>query len=70
VRLMIAGSLERYPDLSDGCFLLARQINHETIHNHDVLAERHGAVAELRSDLEHRNGASAHTTARAWLESV
>jgi GTP cyclohydrolase I/GTP cyclohydrolase-4 len=40
VRLMVAGTLERYPDLSDGCFLLARQVNHETIHNHDVLAER------------------------------
>jgi GTP cyclohydrolase I/GTP cyclohydrolase-4 len=69
VRLMVAGAFDRYPDLSDGCFLLARQINHETIHNHDVLAERHGTVAELRSDLEHRNGgAPRHTTARDWLE--
>ncbi len=69
VRLMVAGAFERYPDLSDGCFLLARQVNHETIHNHDVLAERHGTVAELRSDLERRNGdASRHTTARDWLE--
>jgi GTP cyclohydrolase-4 len=68
VRLMIAGSLDRYEDLSDGCFLLARQVNFETIHNHDVLAERHGTVAELRADLEHRNGgAPAHTTARDWL---
>ncbi len=56
VRLMIAGALERYPDLSDGCFLLARQVNHETIHNHDVLAERHGIVSELRADLEGRPG--------------
>jgi GTP cyclohydrolase I/GTP cyclohydrolase-4 len=69
VRLMVAGAFEQYPDLSDGCFLLARQINHETIHNHDVLAERHGTVSELRSDLERRNGgAPRHTTARDWLE--
>jgi GTP cyclohydrolase-4 len=70
VRLMIAGTLERYPDLSDGCFLLARQVNHETIHNHDVLAERHGVVAELRADLAGRPGIAPaeHTTARAWLE--
>jgi GTP cyclohydrolase-4 len=69
VRLMVAGALDRYEDLSDGCFLLARQVNFETIHNHDVLAERHGTVAELRADLEHRNGgAPAHTTARDWLQ--
>ena len=70
VRLMIAGTLERYPDLSDGCFLLARQVNHETIHNHDVLAERHGVVSELRADLAGTPGGAAaeHTTARVWLE--
>ncbi|HYX83677.1 MAG TPA: GTP cyclohydrolase MptA [Gaiellales bacterium] len=68
VRLMIAGALDRYPDLSDRCFLLARQVNHETIHNHDVLAERHGVVAELRADLEGRPPAPTHTTARDWLE--
>ena len=62
VRLMVAGTLERYPDLSDGCFLLARQVNHETIHNHDVLAERHGIVSELRADLEGRAG---HRSRRA-----
>jgi GTP cyclohydrolase IV len=69
VRLMVAGALERYDDLSDACFLLARQVNHETIHNHDVLAERHGVVAELRADLD--GGAAdpgTHTTARDWLQ--
>ena len=70
VRLMMAGTLEHYPDLSDGCFVLARQVNFETIHNHDVLAERHGVVAELRADLEGTQRRSAHTTARAWLESA
>ena len=49
--------------------MLARQVNFETIHNHDVLAERHGIVSELRADLERRTGdASRHTTARDWLE--
>ena len=69
VRLMVAGTLEHYPDLSDGCFVLSRQINFETIHNHDVLAERHGIVSELRADLEGNPGDAGHTTARAWLES-
>jgi len=68
VRLMVAGAMERYPDLSDGCFLLARQVNFETIHNHDVLAERHGVVGELRADLEGASDRPRHTTARAWLE--
>ena len=44
VRLMVAGTLDRYADLSDGCFVQARQVDFETIHNHDVLAERHGVV--------------------------
>jgi GTP cyclohydrolase IV len=67
VRLMIAGALEHYSDLSDGCFVLARQINFETIHNHDVLAERHGVVSELRADLERTGATSRHTTADEWL---
>jgi GTP cyclohydrolase I/GTP cyclohydrolase-4 len=69
VRLMVAGTLDRYPELTDGCFVLARQVNHETIHNHDVLAERHGTVAELRDEIAAGNGTrTTHTTARAWLE--
>jgi GTP cyclohydrolase IV len=68
VRLMVAGTLERYSDLSDGCFVLARQVNFETIHNHDVLAERHGTVGELRADMSGAAGKPGHTTARTWLE--
>ena len=67
VRLMVAGALERYDDLSDGCFVLARQVNFETIHNHDVLAERHGVVHELRADLAGEASESRHTTAEEWL---
>jgi GTP cyclohydrolase-4 len=67
VRLMVAGTLDAYPDLSDGCFVLARQVNFETIHNHDVLAERHGVVGELRADLAGRSDGAGHTTAESWL---
>jgi GTP cyclohydrolase I/GTP cyclohydrolase-4 len=65
---MVAGTLEHYADLSEGCFVLARQVNFETIHNHDVLAERHGVVGELRAELEGHAVQAKHTTARAWLE--
>ena len=71
MRLMVAGALERYEELTDGCFVLARQVNFETIHNHDVLAERHGTVGELRAELDGGRGArSGHTTADAWLEAA
>jgi hypothetical protein len=59
VRLMIAGTLETYPDLSDGVLPPGPQVNHETIHNHDVWPERHGVVSELRADLDGSPGAAA-----------
>ena len=49
VRVMIGQVLERYgSELSEGDFVHARQVNFETIHNHEVLAERSGTVGELR----------------------
>jgi len=68
VRLMVAGTLDHYDDLSDGCFVLARQVNFETIHNHDVVAERHGAVRELRAEMAGEPGAAHHLTAGEWLQ--
>src|SRR5256714_6166148 len=44
VRTSLQSTLERYPDLKDEDFVLARQLNFETIHSHDVLAERYGTV--------------------------
>ncbi len=67
VRLMVAGALERYPELGDDDFVLARQVNFETIHNHDVLAERHGTVGELRRELETGEQAERQTELRDWL---
>ena len=49
VRVALATTLERFPDLADADFLYSRQVNLETIHSHDVLAERYGTVGELRS---------------------
>ena len=44
---------------------LARQINFETIHNHDVLAERYGTVGELRGELANGgHSAAPHRAAR------
>jgi GTP cyclohydrolase I/GTP cyclohydrolase-4 len=70
VRLMVKGALEAYGELGDGDFLLARQVNFETIHNHDVVAERFGIVGELREELETGDHSTSHTELRDWLRAV
>jgi GTP cyclohydrolase IV len=59
--------LDRYAELDDADFLLARQLNFETIHSHDVVAERYGTVGELRGELESGDPAARHTELREWL---
>jgi GTP cyclohydrolase IV len=68
VRLMIAGALDAYGDrLDDRNFIQATQVNFETIHNHDVVAERWGTVGEVRRELDSGERASLHTELRDWL---
>jgi GTP cyclohydrolase-4 len=66
VRHALAGVLERYPALDDSDFVLSRQVNFETIHTHDVVAERFGTVGELRGELA-GEPAARHTELRDWL---
>jgi GTP cyclohydrolase I/GTP cyclohydrolase-4 len=68
VREMVAGVLARYPDLADAAFVSAHQENLETIHQHNVVAERHGLVGELRGELAGGEPTARHTTLRAWLD--
>jgi GTP cyclohydrolase-4 len=51
VRAALQLLIERHPELEDGDFALSRQVNLETIHNYDVVAERQGTLAELRAEL-------------------
>jgi GTP cyclohydrolase IV len=67
VRLALKGVIECYPSLADGDFLLSRQVNLETIHAHDVLAERHGTVGELRGELASGKPAARQTDLASWL---
>jgi len=67
VRLALKGVLDAYPALDDADFLFSRQVNLETIHTHDVLAERYGTVGELRRELEGRDPVEHHTELREWL---
>ncbi len=67
VRAALALTLERYPELDDSDFLHSRQVNLETIHTHDVVAERHGTVGELRGELADGVHLARHTELRDWL---
>jgi GTP cyclohydrolase IV len=67
VRVALKETLERYAGLDAGDFLWSRQVNLETIHTHDVLAERYGTVAELRGELERGERPARHTELREWL---
>jgi GTP cyclohydrolase IV len=67
VRISLQSTLERYTEFEDADFLLARQVNFETIHSHEVVAERYGTVGELRAELESDEPAARHTELREWL---
>jgi GTP cyclohydrolase I/GTP cyclohydrolase-4 len=68
VREMIRRVVEDYPDLPGEAFVMARQENLETIHRHNVVAERYGALDDLRAVLVGGERQRRHTTMREWLE--
>jgi GTP cyclohydrolase IV len=67
VRSALKETLDRYPELDDGDFVFSRQLNLETIHDHDVVAERGGTVGELRAELAGAAPAAGGTELRDWL---
>jgi GTP cyclohydrolase-4 len=70
VREMIKGVVEGLPELPDEAFVSARQENLETIHQHNVIAERFGTLGEIRAELATGQQAPEHTSRRAWLDSA
>lgn len=67
VRISLKTLLDEQPGLDDADFVLARQVNLETIHDHDVVAERFGTVGELRSELAGGAPVGRQTTLESWL---
>jgi GTP cyclohydrolase IV len=67
VREMIAGVVARFPQLDGASFISARQENLETIHQHNVVAERHGLLSELRCEIDSGRLAERQTTLDEWL---
>jgi GTP cyclohydrolase-4 len=70
VREMVRLAVEEFRTLGPETFLLARQENLETIHKHNVVAERHGVVGELERELGSDEHVLHHVTMREWLEAT
>jgi GTP cyclohydrolase I/GTP cyclohydrolase-4 len=68
VREMIRQVLETYPTLADSAFVMARQENLETIHRHNVVAERFGLLSDLREETTGDSHTVRHVTMKDWLE--
>jgi len=68
VREMIRGVVDCYSDLTDLHFVSARQENLETIHQHNVVAERFGLLGELRHEIASGEHLAHHTSMREWLD--
>ncbi len=70
VREAIRGAVEHFGGLGDEAFVSARQENLETIHQHNVVAERFGLLGELRGELDTGEHIAHHTTMREWLSAA
>ena len=70
VREMVRGVIDTYSEIADPAFLSARQVNLETIHQHNVVAERFGTFGEIRSELASGVPSAEHTSRRTWLDAM
>src|ERR1700742_874947 len=68
VREMVRGVLERLDFLGDRHFVSARQENLETIHQHNVQAERYGLLGEIRAEIVAGVHSPHHVSMREWLD--
>src|SRR3954466_10636428 len=68
VREMIRGVVEGLDFLTDQHFVSARQENLETIHQHNVQAERFGLLGEIRHEIATGEHSAHHVSMREWLD--
>jgi len=66
VREILRSFAVSYPELPDDAYVHARQVNMETIHKHDVFAQRGGRLGEIRAELSGGEPRGS-TTLSAWL---
>jgi GTP cyclohydrolase I/GTP cyclohydrolase-4 len=70
VREMVRQLASAHPDLHGRNFIHARQENFETIHRHNVIAERSGELSEILAELETGEHSTRHMTMREWLDAA
>jgi GTP cyclohydrolase-4 len=69
VRAMIAGAVEHLAGAPDEVFVAAAQESFETVHRHNLVAERGGLLGDLRAELA--DGAAPRAlTLRGWLDAA
>ncbi|HEX8855455.1 MAG TPA: GTP cyclohydrolase MptA [Thermoleophilaceae bacterium] len=68
VREAIRMAVEEFRPLGDDIFIMSRQENLETIHQHNVVAERFGVIGELARELEAGEHVRHHVSMREWLD--
>ncbi|MFQ5710698.1 MAG: GTP cyclohydrolase MptA [Candidatus Geothermarchaeales archaeon] len=54
VRYMVRNVVESFPDLPDQVYVTSMQRNEESIHKHDLVAERSATLGEIRRELGRR----------------
>ncbi|MCA1677453.1 MAG: GTP cyclohydrolase MptA [Actinobacteria bacterium] len=68
VREMVRMAVDAFGHLGEGAFVSARQENLETIHKHNVVAERYGLLGELARELSDGVRSARDVTTREWLD--
>jgi GTP cyclohydrolase-4 len=68
VREQIRMALDEFKEFEPDTFVMARQENLETIHQHNVVAERSGLLGEMAAEAAGQGRAARHVSMRDWLE--
>jgi len=70
VREMLRQVVDNYSSLPPTAFVMARQENLETIHRHNVVAERFGLLEDLREEMNGGSHNLRHVSMKDWLEAT
>jgi GTP cyclohydrolase I/GTP cyclohydrolase-4 len=68
VREQVRMAIEEFGDFLPETFVMARQENLETIHQHNVVAERAGLLSEMAREVAGGEHVARHVTMREWLD--
>lgn len=67
VREVFRNLVATYPDLPDDTFVLVKQENMESIHQHNAFAERFGTLGAIRRELAEGGPSLDNITLQEWL---